>query len=435
MVVASLGGSRVAGLAVCIAGCLILALELAPDGHAGLYAVVGRARRGVLAVALAVLFVRVPWAVAPLALACVPSAWRWTSAQSHGRLLVPLYAVVAGAALALLWRPRPRSASSASSRGRSGSSSAWAGVSLLWSDDPRAGATMLVLFVLPLGVLALALARVPWRTGWAGALGDRADRARRSGSRSQAACSTLTRDVSVEVDETFVSGWYYRVGPVFDDPGDYAAFLASRSSWRSPSPCASRDVRCLGPGRSWPRSCSGSGSCPSFSQTRASPRSARPRSRCSSAVWSPRALVPAALPWRSSSARSRRARSRSLRTTSSVPPGGGAASVHGAIRVARDHPLAGVGLGAARRGERRRDASPPSSGSRACCSSRRSSQRGARGGTSRHAEHRVRSPSAWRCSSLAVDSAFRGSLLRDPLFWGALGLIAAAARRPSAAAR
>ena len=142
-----------------------------------------------VAVGLAALFARVPWALPVLALACVPFGVEVDVGSAHGRLLVPLYAVVAGAAFALLWRPR---------RERDLGLVAWPlalfvgliGVSLLWSDDPRAGATTLVLFVLPFGVLALALARLPWRTGMEPAARRRARRRSGSGSRSRAGCST-----------------------------------------------------------------------------------------------------------------------------------------------------------------------------------------------------------------------------------------------------
>jgi len=96
---------RLVGLMLCVAGCLTLALELAPSGHAGLYAGVAGAG-AVVAAGLAALFVRVPWALPLLALACVPFAVDVHVGHAHGRLLVPLYAVIAGGAFALMWRPR-----------------------------------------------------------------------------------------------------------------------------------------------------------------------------------------------------------------------------------------------------------------------------------------------------------------------------------------
>ncbi|HEY7536959.1 MAG TPA: hypothetical protein VH721_03135, partial [Gaiellaceae bacterium] len=104
-IVAPRTSPRVAGLLLCGIGCATLALELAPDGHAGLYAAVAAAGC-VLAAALAALFVRVPWSLAVLALACVPIGVDVEVGDARGRLLVPLYVVVAGAAFALVWRPR-----------------------------------------------------------------------------------------------------------------------------------------------------------------------------------------------------------------------------------------------------------------------------------------------------------------------------------------
>ena len=233
-----------------------------------------------VAVGLAALFARVPWALPVLALACVPFGVEVDVGGAHGRLLVPLYAVVAGAAFALLWRPR---------RERDLGLVAWPlallvgliGVSLLWSDDTRAGATTLVLFVLPFGVLALALARLPWRTGWSRllvvelvGLG--------VGLAIAGGVQYLTRDVSAVIGGSVVSDWYYPVGPAFDDPGDYARFLVVALVAAMAVVVRSRDVRMWAPGAALRRSRSGSGSCPR-SRRRRSWRSASRRSRCSSA--------------------------------------------------------------------------------------------------------------------------------------------------------
>jgi hypothetical protein len=105
----------------------------------------------------------------------------------------------------------------------------WEGLSLLWSGDVREGAIELLFFVLPFGLLAVALARLPW---------------------SRAAALTLyvqlagmalvfavigivqyeTRNIfwnpKVRVDNAYApSGWFYRVNSVFYDPSIYGRFL------------------------------------------------------------------------------------------------------------------------------------------------------------------------------------------------------------------
>src|SRR6185295_4947627 len=105
-------------------------------------------------------------------LACAPVGLRVTVGDASGRLLVALYVVVAGAALALAWRVFWEGG-----RRELGPLAwplallvAWTGVALAWSDDPRRGATLLALAVLPFGLLAVALARLRWRPGWVGLL-------------------------------------------------------------------------------------------------------------------------------------------------------------------------------------------------------------------------------------------------------------------------
>jgi hypothetical protein len=431
--VAPRAGARAAGLLLCLAGCLTLALELAPDGHAGLYAVVGGAGAAV-AVGLAALFARVPWALPLVALACVPFAVDVHVGRAEGRLLVPLYAVAAGAALALLWRPR---------RERDLGLVAWPlalfvgliGVSLLWSDDSRAGATTLVLFVLPFGVLALALARLPWREGWSRLLAVEFV-GLALGLAIAAGVQYLTRDVSAVIGGSVVSDWYYPVGPVLDEPGDYARFVAvalvvavalavrARGAWAwAPALLAAIAL--------W------LGLAPSFSQA-AFVAVGVATLALLIGVWSPRSLVPAAvvLTLGAAVAGSFAVLRRDVLDT----PGPSApASVYDAIQAALDHPVAGLGVAAA---------AVPNAAVAAAVGlglggllllaavvvAALGALRGARG------------PAGFAIVAalvaIAVDSIFRGELLRDPLFWGVLGLAAAAARpappvtpgrRPSAA--
>lgn len=418
-IVAPRTSPRVAGLLLCGIGCATLALELAPDGHAGLYAAVAAAGC-VLAAALAALFVRVPWSLAVLALACVPIGVDVEVGDARGRLLVPLYVVVAGAAFALVWRPR---------RERDLGLVAWplallvalTGLSLLWSDDPRAGATLLALFVLPLGVLALALARLRWGGGWSAALSLELV-GLGVGLAVVGGVQYLTRDVSVPFGASAVSDWYYPVGPAFDDPGDYARFLVVALVVAVAVALRVRDPR------AWVTAAAAAivvwlGLAPSFSQPAFVALGAATIVLLVG-VWSARGAFYAALVLAVGLAVA--GSFAVLRAdVLDVPGDGGPASVYDAIRAALDHPFAGVGAGAH---------TVPSAVATAAAEL-------GTGGLVLLAAAVVAGLAALRgvrgasglallvgLLAIAVDSVFRGQLLRDPLFWGALGLGAAAAR-------
>jgi O-antigen ligase len=106
---------------------------------------------------------------------------------------------------------------------------AWQGVSIFWSKDVRQGAIELLFFVLPFGLLTVALARLVWSRAWVLAL------------YVQLALMALvfavigivqyeTRTIfwnpKVRVDNAYApSGWFYRVNSVFYDPSIYGRFL------------------------------------------------------------------------------------------------------------------------------------------------------------------------------------------------------------------
>src|SRR4029077_13292275 len=105
----------------------------------------------------------------------------------------------------------------------------WEGLTLLWTRDVRQGAIELLFFVLPFGLLAVALARLPWSRTWVLVL------------YVQFALMALvfavigivqyeTRNIfwnpKVKVDNAYApSGWFYRVNSVFYDPSIYGRFL------------------------------------------------------------------------------------------------------------------------------------------------------------------------------------------------------------------
>jgi O-antigen ligase len=159
---------RLAGLVAWALAALALAVYLAPGGHRAVLA--GAAVAGLVASAAgAALLLRRPWLLAVAALACVPARIPVTVGSTQANLLVPLYAVVAAAALAPGWelvkgdtRARelgPVALPLAAFAGLSG-------LSLAWSQDLRQGAIELLAFYLPFGLLAVALARLDWRRNW-----------------------------------------------------------------------------------------------------------------------------------------------------------------------------------------------------------------------------------------------------------------------------
>jgi putative inorganic carbon (hco3(-)) transporter len=222
---------RVAGLIAWAAACGALAVFLAPHGHHRVIAaaaVVG----GLAAVAGAWLVLRVPWLLAVATLACVPARIPVHVGSTKANLLLPLYAVVAVAALALAWElfgEKQRARELGPLAWPIALFVGWEGVSLIWSQDVRQGAIELLFFVLPFSLLALVLARLPWSRGSVLVL------------YLQLALMALTFAVigivqyesrnifwnpKVKVDNAYApSGWFYRVNSVFYDPSIYGRFL------------------------------------------------------------------------------------------------------------------------------------------------------------------------------------------------------------------
>jgi putative inorganic carbon (HCO3(-)) transporter len=157
---------RVAGLGAWAIGAVLLAFYLAPESHQRVLAaaaVLGL----VVAVALVFVFRRWPWALAALTLACVPARIPVRVGGTEANLLVPLYAVVAGAALLLAWelvRNDGRSRELGPIAWPLAAYTAWTGLSLLWSGDPHQGAIAVFFFYLPFGLLAVSLSRLAWNT-------------------------------------------------------------------------------------------------------------------------------------------------------------------------------------------------------------------------------------------------------------------------------
>ena len=186
-------------------------------------------------------------------LACAPARIPVSVGHTTANLLLPMYVVVVGAALALAWElfgdeawtappdePEPPSGRRPERRlGRVRELGyvalplalfiGWTGLAFLWSQDRRQGAIYLLFYVLPFGLLAVSLARLPWRPGWLTAL-----------YVQLAAMAVVfgligvwqysTRNIfwnpKVIVDNAYAtSSWFYRVNSVFYDPSIYGRFL------------------------------------------------------------------------------------------------------------------------------------------------------------------------------------------------------------------
>jgi O-antigen ligase len=219
---------RLAGLVAWAGAAAVLAVYLAPAGRGAL--LVAAAAAGiVLGAAGAALLLRRPWLLALATLACVPVRIPVEIGAEEANLLLPLYGVVAAAALALGWQLV---------RGDGGARElgplavplaafvAWTGLSLLWTDDLREGSIFLLAFVLPFGLLAVAFARLPWErralVGLYGLLLATAVVYAGIGL-----FQWVTRDVfwnpTVIVGNAYAP--FYRVNSVFYDPSIYGRYL------------------------------------------------------------------------------------------------------------------------------------------------------------------------------------------------------------------
>ena len=152
--------NRIAGLCYAGVGTVLLAVSLAPSNAGEL----GVAVAGVIVLGplFAWLFRREPWLVAYGTLAFVPFR---VSFLGHS-LLVPLYAVALGAAGCLLWElvdgdERTRELGIAS--WPLALYLIWIGLSVGWSVNVHAAAIDLLAFYVPFAVIAISIARLPWR--------------------------------------------------------------------------------------------------------------------------------------------------------------------------------------------------------------------------------------------------------------------------------
>ncbi len=221
---------RLAGVLALALGGLALVPLLAPDGQEALLAA-GAVAGAVLLVPVALVLRRWPWLLPPAALALVPARVPVEIGGTDANLLLPLYGLVGAAAALLAWelaRGDARVRELGPLALPLAALVSWFGLSLAWSDDVREGAVTLAFFVLPFGLLAVTLARLEWT--------------RQTVQRLYAALAVLalvfaaiglyqwaTRDVfwnpKVIVANAYQPELFYRVNSVFWDPSIYGRFL------------------------------------------------------------------------------------------------------------------------------------------------------------------------------------------------------------------
>ena len=205
-----------------------LCLYLAPDGRTGTLVAAGAVGL-VLAAAGGALLLRRPWVLAFATLACIPIRVPVDVGADEANLLLPLYAVVVSLVVALGWQLLREDAG-----GRELGPLAlplaavigWTGLALLWTNDLRQGAIFLAAFVLPFGLVAIGVARLPWsRRAHLGLYG-----ALVATALAYAAVGLYqwgTREVfwnpKLQVDNAYAP--FFRVNSVFWDPSIYGRYL------------------------------------------------------------------------------------------------------------------------------------------------------------------------------------------------------------------
>jgi O-antigen ligase len=152
--------NRIAGLGYAGVGTILLVVSLAPPSAADLGAAIGGAI--VLGPLLTWLFRREPWLVAYCTLAFIPFRVHFL----HHQLLVPLYLVALGAAGLLLWQlvegdDRTRELGLAS--WPLALFLVWIGLSVGWTVDLHSAAIDTLAFYVPLSIIAISIARLPWQ--------------------------------------------------------------------------------------------------------------------------------------------------------------------------------------------------------------------------------------------------------------------------------
>jgi O-antigen ligase len=219
---------RLAALGAWAFGAILLAVYLLPHGHRPVLAaaaVIGLA----LAAVGAVLLRRWPFVLPFAVLLCVAVRIHVTVGSTAANLLVPMYGVVAAAALLLaweLWQGDTRAKELGRVAWPLAAFVGWSGLSILWTQDVRQGAIELLFFFLPFGLLAVVLARLPWSRLWVlGLLAEVTAMALVFAAIGiyQYENRNIFWNPKLNVSNAFAP--FYRVNSVFWDPSIYGRFL------------------------------------------------------------------------------------------------------------------------------------------------------------------------------------------------------------------
>ncbi len=229
LLVASPRWARLAGFAAAVIGMALFVPLLLPSGGSPLLVAGGGLFALGLAVALAFLFQRRPWALPLLALLLAPARIPIPVGGETNNLLVPLYAIVAGATVSLgwsLWRGTPRSREFGILAWPLAAFVSWIGLSMVWTNDPDRGAVELLAFYLPFGLLALAVVRLDWNAlavTWLFRLLLAMAALFAAVGIAQWATHTVFWNPNLKADNAFAT--FYRVNSLFWDPSIYGRFL------------------------------------------------------------------------------------------------------------------------------------------------------------------------------------------------------------------
>jgi putative inorganic carbon (HCO3(-)) transporter len=215
--------NRIAGLCYAGVGSILLAASFAPANAAELGAAIG----GVIVFGplLAWLFRREPWLVAYATLAFLPARVGFLGHQ----LLVPLYVVALGAAGLLLWElvdgdERTRELGIAS--WPLALYLVWLGFSVGWSVGLHAAAIDLLAFYVPFTIIAVSIARLPWRASRVRILfGELVALALVYAAVGFYQYETKTIFQNTKLNQINTFNAVFRVNSVFFDPSIYGRFL------------------------------------------------------------------------------------------------------------------------------------------------------------------------------------------------------------------
>jgi O-antigen ligase len=219
---------RLAALGFAAFGTAVLGAALAPH-HRVVVLVGGLVLAAAVALGLAALFRSWPWLLPTLALACVPIRVGVHVGGSSSKLLVPLYVVIAGGAVLLAWDLLAGDERVRELRRMARPLAlylGWTGISLIWSHDVHDGAIEIAAFYIPFTILAICIARLPWRE-----LGLRVLYAEIVLMGLAFACVGFyqyeTRDIFQNPKVITANAYapFFRVNSVFWDPSVYGRFL------------------------------------------------------------------------------------------------------------------------------------------------------------------------------------------------------------------